>query len=198
MRLVPSEWKKYWFSDEVMVRSHPFIYKLSYWSFQRRPEFDRENKQQQGIGVMFWGLISFESYGPLVPIEGSVTKESYLELLQTHFRPELAECGYVPHFVQDNAPSHKARIVMDWLENQEIILEKWPARSSDLNPIENAWFLMKHELVKKPVCNTREDIIETVLDIWDEMTDLFREHLVKSFVERIVACHRANGNIINK
>eukprot|EP00834_Sanchytrium_tribonematis_P004557 NODE_231_length_12072_cov_0.605780.p3 type:complete len:202 gc:universal NODE_231_length_12072_cov_0.605780:11260-10655(-) len=176
--LLPEEWNQFWFSDEVMIRSHPFNHKLGYWSLERRSEFDREKKHSQGIGVIFWGLISLEFHGPLVAIDGSVNKISYLQLLKTHLKPELVACSYKPHFVQDNAKPHKARIVINWLENHNLILENWPSKSLDLNPIENCWYLLKHKLVHEPVCETSEDIVETVLELWLYLQDSYRENLI--------------------
>ena len=40
-------------------------------------------------------------------------------------------------FQQDNAPCHTARSIKQYMEEKRLNLMPWPARSPDLNPIEN-------------------------------------------------------------
>jgi hypothetical protein len=43
------------------------------------------------------------------------------------------------YFLQDNAPTHTARITRKWLHDHGITLIDFPPYSPDLNPIENLW-----------------------------------------------------------
>ena len=41
--------------------------------------------------------------------------------------------------MQDNMPCHKAKTVLSFLEEEEIVVMKWPPQNPDTNPIENVW-----------------------------------------------------------
>ena len=44
---------------------------------------------------------------------------------------------------QDNPPFHTSNIVKTFMEDNNIKKIQWPANSSDLNIIENAWSILK-------------------------------------------------------
>ncbi|GFW46654.1 transposable element Tcb1 transposase [Trichonephila clavipes] len=51
-------------------------------------------------------------------------------------------------FQQDNAQPHVTRIVQRFFVNHQIELLPWPARSSDLPPIENMWSMVAQRLIQ--------------------------------------------------
>ena len=67
-------------------------------------------------------------------------------MVKEYIEPEL-EASEVPMiFMQDNAPCHKARVVMDYLRENNIRTLDWPPQSPDLNPIEHIWAIIKQNL----------------------------------------------------
>ena len=76
---------------------------------------------------------------------------NYIELLQDTVLPELAAAGRPMVFMQDNAPCHKAKVVMDFLAENNIETLRWPPQSPDMNPIENLWAIIKAKRQKNMV-----------------------------------------------
>ena len=89
-------------------------------------------------------------------------------------------------FMQDNAPCHKSRKVMDFMEENNIETMEWPPQSPDMNPIENLWAIIKIRRQKKfGVPNTKQDLIEQIFEIWDEIDINLLQNLSESFLRRI-------------
>ncbi len=89
--------------------------------------------QVGGGCVMLWGIFSWHTLGPLVPIEHCLNATAYLSIVTDHIHPFMTTAypssdGY---FQQDNAPCHKAQIISDrFLEHDnEFTLLKWPPQS---------------------------------------------------------------------
>ena len=57
---------------------------------------------------------------------------------------EMAEDKW--YFQQDNNPKHISKKVEQWFSDHNIIPIKWPAQSTDPNPIEHLWQHLKAKL----------------------------------------------------
>ncbi len=102
-----------------------------------------------GGGVMVWGIFSWHTLGPLVPMEHRLNTTAYLSIVADHVHPFITTVYHLlMYFQQDNASCHKAQIISEWFldHDNEFNLLKWPPQSPDLNPIELLWDVVEQEI----------------------------------------------------
>jgi hypothetical protein len=97
----------------------------------------------------------------------------------------------------DNAPVHRARIVQQYKQENDIHSMSWPAQSPDLNIIENVWLHLKRELKKRlSHINTTADLEQEIGRAWTSITPNYVKQLYKSIPRRILRVIRSKGCII--
>ena len=92
-----------------------------------------------GGSVHTWDGIHHGGKTDLVVLQNSVNGDRYRHLLQTELIPYARQRFRRNVLLQhDNAPQHRARVVQDFLLQQQIDKLPWPAYSPDCNPIEHS------------------------------------------------------------
>lgn len=116
-------------------------------------------------------------------------KEHYLSILQAHLPNFLDHCAYPEQeitFQQDGDPKHTAKIVKEWLGNQNFKVMEWPAQSPDLNPIENLWSIVKRRLGQyQSAPSNFDDLWRRVEQEWNNIPKGIFENLVESMPKRM-------------
>ncbi|GBN50616.1 hypothetical protein AVEN_221035-1 [Araneus ventricosus] len=82
---------------------------------------------------------------------------NYLNIIADQLHPYMALVFPTGNgiFQQNNAPCHKAWIVLEWFEEHtdEFHLMSWPPNSPDLNPMEHIWDVMEQRFrAQTPSC----------------------------------------------
>jgi len=102
--------------------------------------------------------------------------------------------------MQDNAGIHKAKKVMDWLEENGIEVVKWPLHSPDSNLIGHIWRKLKewvHEHYSEFCAergksdDVRGRLIVVLHEGWNALPEEFFDNLVRSMERRVKAVKNA-------
>ena len=93
-----------------------------------------------GPSVMAWGALHHGGWSELVVVDGAMNRHQYIQILRNQMLPRAMGafgCNFV--YVQDNALPHTARDTAAFLDQQDVEVMDWPARSPDMNPIVHVW-----------------------------------------------------------
>lgn len=103
--------------------------------------------------VMVWSVFSWYGCGRLYIVEGTMRHEQYIKVLKTRLIPQVREWFGQNEFIfmQDGAPCHKAKKVMEFFRENNVKVLDWPGNSPDMNPIENLWAITKKKIRKTNV-----------------------------------------------
>lgn len=148
-----------------------------------------------GGGIMVWGAFSFHHRTPLYVINGNLTGQRYLqEIIRPLVLPCLQRIGVGSIFQDDNARPHRARVVSDFLRQNNVQQMDWPAYSPDLAPIEHAWDELGRRLHSNHAPpNNRADLARLLSAEWQAIPQVFFQRLVDSMRRRCTACLAARG-----
>ena len=93
---------------------------------------------------MLWGCFSSAGVGPIYWIKGKMCSTDYVEILNTVMMPYAdEELPLKCEFMQDNDPKHSSKLVKNWFRDNRLSLLEWHLQSTDINPIEHMWRILK-------------------------------------------------------
>ncbi|KFM63731.1 Transposable element Tcb1 transposase, partial [Stegodyphus mimosarum] len=139
----PQQWACVMFSDEsrFSLRSdsrQTFIWRAPGTRYHQENIIERN--RYGGAGLLVWGGIILGSRTDLHVQTGTMTSQIYRDvILEQHVRLFRGVMGAQFMFMDDNAHPHRAHIVSECLQSEDIIRMDWPAFSPDLNPVEHVW-----------------------------------------------------------
>ncbi|CAK1587683.1 unnamed protein product [Parnassius mnemosyne] len=200
------QWRTVLFSDETRICLFCNDRRRRVYRRQRerftQPCFE-ESVEYGGGSCMFWGGISVDGKTELVCVsrtrggrgQGSLNAGRYItEILEEHVVPYAGYVGDGFMLMHDNARCHTAAIVRDYLQEVDIPVMHWPARSPDLNPIEHLWDDLKRRVrARDSAPTTLQELQDAVLEGWEQIPQEAVATLVRSMKERMEAVMKARG-----
>jgi transposase len=173
----PKQWENVMFSDESTFR----LVNSRGMKVRRPSGLDRYKQRftvptvKHSASVMVWGCFSGKmGRGGLyfLPKNQTMNGERYKSVLENHLMPFMRIHG-ATFFLQDGAPCHKSKLVMNRLKEMEKEFQvlDWPGNSPDLNPIENCWSQMKRKLkAERHSTTSLPKLITAIKTMW--VTDM--------------------------
>ncbi|GFV77033.1 transposable element Tcb2 transposase [Trichonephila clavipes] len=164
-----------------------------------RPENIQEKDQYPTCSIMAWAGIMINSRTRLhVVANGTMTGQRYIdEVLLPHVRLFCGAVGDKFVFMDDNATCHRTLAVQDCLDSEGIQCLVWPARSPDLNPIENVWDALGRQVAGRNYPPTNKNtLIRALTEEWDKLPQQLLDNIVQSMVRRVECCITLHGGHI--
>ncbi|GBO39189.1 hypothetical protein AVEN_49525-1 [Araneus ventricosus] len=125
-----------------------FIWRASGTRYHQENTIERH--RYGGAGWLVWGGIILGSRTDLHVQSVTMTCHIYRDvILEQHVRLFRGAMGAEFQFMDDNARPHRANIVDECLQSEDITRMDWPAYSPDLNPIEHVWDMLGRRIAAR-------------------------------------------------
>lgn len=128
----------------------------------------------------------------------NLNQQVYNNILSTTLIPNIKKhYPYGAILQHDNHPVHKGSEVIKYLNSRRVsniivnILD-WPARSPDLNPVENVWAAMKNS-IRRRYPKTMHQLEQMIYEEWKNLSDEWLGKLCVSVPLRAYACFEKGG-----
>ena len=190
-------WDRVIFTDEKKFNLVGNDSHISAWSL-RHQRYEVSVIQPSQASLMVWGAISSLGTLHLLCTDPSITAATYVDMLENDFFNAMDyDLPADMIWMHDNAPAHRAAHTKEYFERKGMEVLQWPARSPDLNPIENVWGILSQRVYAHgKTFNNTTYLWEAVSAEWRQIKQETIKNLYNSMPKRMVDALQANGKRI--
>ncbi|GFT24090.1 transposable element Tcb1 transposase [Trichonephila clavipes] len=194
----PQQWSCVIFSDESRFSLQSDFRRTLIWRVpgtRYHQENTNERHRYGGAGWLVWGGIILGSRTDLHVQRVTMTRHIYRDvILEQHVRLFRGAMGAEFLFMDDNARPHRANIVDECLQSENITRMDWLAYSPDLNPIEHVWDRLGRRIAaRQPPPTCLPELRRALLDEWCNIPQDQIDNLILSMPRRCKARIASSG-----
>lgn len=174
------------------------------WSTYADPdrEIHRNRRQMGGGSVMVWGMVLPNGYVHVERLHGRIDGQKYIDMLNTSIDNLNAIFGpRMYYFQQDNASIHTSKVAKEFFDKKNCQLIPWPARSPDLNIMENVWHMLSLMVYDKKQYQTQDELWEAIKTAADRISSekvAQVQNLYSDVTQRLIEVIEKKGDKIDR
>lgn len=162
----------------------------------------RQKRQCGGGGIMLWMMLMPNGLLAYRVIKGKFNSDSYIDLLKTMIIPMIKiNFGSDVMYQEDNCSVHKAKKVKDFIRNTGLNVLDWPAKSPDLNIVEDVWLIISNKVYDGHPFQNNYELLKKLSEVILFLNNNQRDVLINLYGqirERMCKVLKKNGNLYNK
>lgn len=161
------------------------------------PRYVCQRPRSGRFSVHSWAWMSIAGPGVIWSIDGNLTGAQYTDILRDVMMPSVTIAHQNDFWLlQDNSPIHTSRIVRDWIGEQQFHVLPHPARSPDLNPIENLWGIAQRtiETLYDVPPRNRDELWDRVQNAWEQISVDCCQNTIRNMPRRLRQVLERQGN----
>lgn len=180
------------FSDEKYVDVQDHGCRFQWCDVEEIPE--PRAREMYAMRLHIWGVIGVGFKFIAVLPNQRLTADSYIRRCLSRALP-LFPPGAV--FVQDGAKAHTAGRTIAYLARKGVHVSEWPARSPDLNPIENIWALLSR-MISDEMPKDCDELQTFAVQQWSAIPQEVVNKYALSFTKKLQRCVEVRGKMVQK